>query len=161
MGEIGIAIAIIAGVILGMVLLNKLLEYLFYKFTIVYNLVLVVIAVLSNLPLILQGVPEEFPAWYAGVQVLFFYLQWTRCDSSEWTTVEGSAHYNEYTNTIHAEAHEESHYRPGWWNKLILVAICTGIALLLSILIQSPVITLVVELILPLWTILTYLRSRR
>lgn len=154
MGEVGVGIAIIVGVILGMVLLNKLLEYLFYRFTLIYNVVLIVIAVASNLS-VLSGMAPEV---YAGSQVFFFYLFWTRCDPSEYETVETDVRFSD--DSAHATSRRESHYRPGWWNKLIQVAICTVAAMVLSIPIASPILTLVLEVILPVIVIIRCLRGR-
>lgn len=153
MGEIGVGIAIVAGVILGMVLLNKLLEYLFYRFTIIYNVVLIVIAVASNL-LALLGAAEV----YVGLQVLFFYLLWTRCDPSEYETVETDVRVS--GDSVHASTSLQSHYRPGWWVKLIAVAICTVAAMVLSGALESPILTMVFEIILPGMVIIRCLRRR-
>ena len=160
MSEIGILIAIIIGAIIAMVLLNKLLEYLFFKFPIPYNVILIIITLLSHIPLIKNGLPEAFPVDYALMQVLFFYLQWSNCDASSWTSIEGSASYNEYTDTIRAEAHEESHYRPGWWNKLVVVAFCVAVACVLTYFLESPILTLIIEILLPAYFILLAIRYR-
>lgn len=160
MGDILILLAVVLGAIGVMVLFNKLLEYLFYKFTIIYNVILIAIAALSNLSLI-NNPPAMFPYWYLAVQILYFYLQFTRVDSASWKTKETTIEYNDYKGAFESETTEVSHYQPGWWSKLLIVAIASTLAVVLSYYFAKPVITLILELLLPLLTILLYLRTRR
>lgn len=155
MGEIGIIIAVIIGAILAMVLLNKLLGYLASRFTKAYMLVLIAIALVSNLLFAFN------PGAYCGLQILFFYLFFIEVDAEHYSTIEGSSTYNESTNSYRHEVHEEKHYRPGWWNKLLMVAFCTAVACVVTYAITSPLLTMGLELILPVWVIVKNLKYTR
>lgn len=127
------AIVFIIFAIIGMVVINLLLDKFYNKFPLLQMIVACVFFIGSFILLVSDF---ENGIAYGFLQFLGWYNLFTNVKSDEWTTREGRGYVDSF-NTLHYSERNVNHYRPAWWNKLISCLIFTGIACLISLLIKT------------------------
>ena len=127
------AIIFIIFAIIGMVVVNFILDKLYNKFPLLQMIVASVFFIGSFILLISDF---ELGVAYGFLQFLGWYNLFTNVKAEEWTSREGRGYVDSF-NTLHYSERDVNHYRPAWWNKLISCLIFTGIACLISLLIKT------------------------
>ena len=127
------AIVFIIFAIIGMVVINLLLDKLYNAFPLLQMIVASVFFIGSFFLLVSDF---ELGVAYGFLQFIGWYNLFTNVKADEWTTREGKGYIDSF-NTLHYSEREVNHYRPAWWNKLISCLIFTGIACLISLLIKT------------------------
>lgn len=143
------AIIAIVVIIVGLVLLNKLLDYLCWRFWFIYNCTLtgyVSLQVLYVLFLAPKGGFEgDFLYLFLGMQVTFFYLLFTYVEETNEQYLETTYSYSEWSNTVYSSTETKTNYVPAWLNKLLIVAIFTFASWAIAALSNIIVIPLLIE----------------
>ncbi|MBO5287629.1 MAG: hypothetical protein J6B34_05840 [Clostridia bacterium] len=121
--------------IIAMVVLNFILDKVYGRFPILHMIAICGFAIASFL-VIFNSTNDENDIIYGLLQFLCFYNMFIDVQSEEWTTRETTGKFD-WAGDYHETTRDVDHWRPAWWNKLLMCAVFTAIACLISLLIRS------------------------
>ncbi|MBR6727999.1 MAG: hypothetical protein IKM08_07370 [Clostridia bacterium] len=127
---------IIVGIIF-MVVLNLILDKVYGRFPLLHMIVICIFAIASLLVLLFSTEGDGSGVLYGVLQFLCFYNMFIEVESEEWTTRETKGSWNWSGDTYTVTSQDVNHWRPAWWNKLLICAVFTAIACLISLLIGA------------------------
>lgn len=127
---------IIVGIIF-MVVLNLILDKVYGRYPMLHMIVICLFAVASFVVILTATEGSDMGVLYGVLQFLCFYNMFIEVEAEEWTTRETRGSWNWSGDTYTVTSRDVNHWRPAWWNKLLICAVFTGIACLISLLIME------------------------
>ena len=161
MNELATGIGIIIGVIVVLVLLNKFLDYLYSRFFVGYNIFLLAgaVGIFFLMKNWMSSGSSDPTSAYLGIHVVYFYIYFTNIQPSNWTETVGRVRET-WSGDIEISVHDEDHYRPAWWNKIITIVVATVVVWIVGIGLELTWLVLILECLIPGYLLFYYYTNR-